>query len=237
MSASRTGRTPGRGGAAGGGPRGPVPSSRERILGRVRAALADVPSDEPAVRAPGRGFADSHAAGPTLDVFEDRLLDYKAQVRRVPADRVAAEVAAALDRRGAQRVVAPPGVPDAWFDGAAAERLPDSREEPLSVGDLNGVDGVVTGCSVAIAETGTIVLDGSPDQGRRAITLVPDYHLCVVRAEQVVDGVPQAVRLLDPARPLTWISGPSATSDIELNRVEGVHGPRTLEVLLVEAAP
>ena len=231
------GNGPERAGADGGGPRGSTPGGRERVLGRVRAALADVPSDESAVRTPGGGFADSHGAGPTLDVFEDRLRDYKAQVRRVPADRVGAEVAAALERRGARRVVVPPGVPGAWFEGASAERLPDSREEPLSVGDLNGVDGVVTGCSVAIAETGTIVLDGGPDQGRRAITLVPDYHLCVVRAEQVVDGVPQAVRLLDPVRPLTWISGPSATSDIELNRVEGVHGPRTLEVLLVESAP
>lgn len=211
-------------------------SSRERILARVRRALADVPADEPPVREVGRGYADSHGVGPALEVLEDRLLDYRALVRRIGADRVAAEVAAALERRGARRVVVPADAPPEWFAHASAERLPDSREEPLAVADLTGVDGVVTGCSVAVAETGTIVLDGGPGQGRRAVTLVPDYHLCVVRADQVVDGVPQAVRLLDPSRPLTWISGPSATSDIELNRVEGVHGPRTLEVLLVEPA-
>ncbi|WP_150241277.1 LutC/YkgG family protein [Nocardiopsis quinghaiensis] len=208
-------------------------SSREQILARVRRALADVPADEPRTRAPGDGFADSHGVGPTLEVLEDRLHDYRALVRRVAPDRVAAEVAAALERRGAARVAVPAGVPQEWFAESSVELLRDSREEPVPVSGLDGVDGVVTGCSVAVAETGTIVLDGGPDQGRRVITLVPDYHLCVVRADQVVDGVPQAVRLLDPSLPLTWISGPSATSDIELDRVEGVHGPRTLEVLLV----
>ncbi|MDT0329246.1 LutC/YkgG family protein [Nocardiopsis lambiniae] len=211
-------------------------SAKEAILARVRAALADVPADEPLERVPDRAHLDSHGVGPTLDVLEDRLVDYKALVHRTPADRVGEEIAAALARRGARRVVVPPALPGEWLAGTGIETLTDSREEPLTVRELDASDGVITGCAVAIAETGTIVLDGGPDQGRRAITLVPDYHLCVVRADQVVDGVPQGVRLLDPARPLTWISGPSATSDIELNRVEGVHGPRTLEVLLVEAA-
>lgn len=212
-------------------------SAREAILARVRAALADVPADEPVHRPREQAYLDSHAVGPTLDVLQDRLVDYKALVRRVPADRIGAEVAAALARRGARRVVVPAGLPGEWTAQAGVETLADSREEPLEVHELDAADGVVTACAVAIAETGTIVLDGGPDQGRRAVSLVPDYHLCVVRADQVVDGVPQAVRLLDPARPLTWISGPSATSDIELNRVEGVHGPRTLEVLLVETGP
>ena len=212
-------------------------TSRENILSRVRAALVDVPADEPVERSTQQNYADSHGAGPTLTVLEDRLRDYRALVRRVGSDHLAAEVAAALERRGAERVVVPCGAPQEWFSASSVECLTDSVEEPLTPAELDRVDGVVTGCAVAVAETGTIVLDGSSDQGRRAITLVPDHHLCVVRTDQVVDAVPQAVRLLDPARPLTWISGPSATSDIELNRVEGVHGPRTLEVLLVTDEP
>jgi len=111
--------------------------------------------------------------------------------------------------------------------------VPDTQ---MSVAELDRVDGVLSGCSVAVAETGTLVLDGSPGQGRRVISLIPDYHLCVVGSAQVVADVPQAVRRLDLTRPTTMISGPSATSDIELNRVEGVHGPRTLEVILVVLA-
>ncbi|MEU3019459.1 lactate utilization protein C [Nocardiopsis sp. NPDC007018] len=215
-------------GARGGG------DSRARVLARVRAALADVPADEPVEPPPGGGYAECHAEGDTVDVLVDRLLDYRALVERVPEDALPERIAAALERRAAPRVAAAPGVAPEWFARTGARRLTDSPEEPLSVADLDSCDGVVTGCAVAVAETGTIVLDGGPDQGRRALTLVPDYHLCVVRVDQVVDGVPQAVRLLDPGRPLTWISGPSATSDIELDRVEGVHGPRTLEVFVVE---
>ena len=139
-------------------------------------------------------------------------------------------VAAAF--RGARRVAVPAGVPGAWLDGSDVERIAD--DPPLSWSDLDAVDGVITGCAVAIAETGTIVLDAGLDQGRRALTLLPDLHVCVVRAEQVVGSVPEALARLEPTRPQTWISGPSATSDIELQRVEGVHGPRILEVILVE---
>ncbi len=209
--------------------------SRERVLARVRAALADVPADEPVERRPSeRPYAESHDAGPTLDVLVERLVDYNALVRRVAPDRVADEVAAALERRGARRILVPAGLPEEWLSRTSVERVVDSPEDPRDVAELDSADGVVTACTVAVAETGTIVLDGGPDQGRRRITLIPDHHVCVVRVpDQVVASVPRALERLDPTRPLTWISGPSATSDIELDRVEGVHGPRTLEVVLL----
>jgi L-lactate dehydrogenase complex protein LldG len=148
-----------------------------------------------------------------------------------PPDAVGAAVASALP--AGARVVVPPGLPSEVLAGVADPVLDDA----LAPEALDGLDAVVTCCRLGIAETGTIVLDHEPDQGRRAITLVPDRHVCVVRAEQVVADVPDAVALLDPLRPLTWISGPSATSDIELDRVEGVHGPRVLHVIVVEEQP
>jgi L-lactate dehydrogenase complex protein LldG len=157
-----------------------------------------------------------------VDLFAERVADYRAVVERCGADEVAARVAAVVE---GLRVVVPDGL---GFDVPGG--LPDTG---LSAAELDAVDAVVTTATVGIAETGTIVLDHGPGQGRRALTLVPDVHVCVVRADQVVADVPDAVRRLDPARPLTWISGPSATSDIELDRVEGVHGPRTLHVLVV----
>jgi L-lactate dehydrogenase complex protein LldG len=131
-------------------------------------------------------------------------------------------------------VVVPAGLDSSWTANLSAV-LTDgpSTNDQLSVSELDGVDGVITSCAVAVAETGTLILDGSPGQGRRVITLIPDYHLCVVFADQIVADVPDALARLEAARPLTMISGPSATSDIELNRVEGVHGPRTLEVIIV----
>ena len=164
-----------------------------------------------------------------LDLFAARVEEYGAAVIRPGPDDVAAQVTAALRQREARRVVVPAGFPVDWEPDA--ELLRD--DPPLPTGELDTVDGVITSCAVAIAETGTVVLDHDAGQGRRALTLVPDYHLVIVRAEQVVALVPDGVAALDPARPQTWISGPSATSDIELLRVEGVHGPRTLDVLLV----
>jgi L-lactate dehydrogenase complex protein LldG len=213
-------------------------NARDEVLARVRAALGgDGPSKSDFVtpRLPEAGPAYRNAGTLTgerlLDLLAERLADYRASVRRTTPSGLTGEVAAALAGRGARRVVVPPGLPVTLPPGV--EAVPDDE---LSPQDLDALDGVVTGAAVAVAETGTIVLDGSPDQGRRAITLVPDYHLCVVRAEQVVELVPEAIARLAAgagSRPLTWISGPSATSDIELSRVEGVHGPRTLEVILV----
>jgi L-lactate dehydrogenase complex protein LldG len=196
-------------------------SARDEVLGRIRRALGDSP--EPVSIPRDYRHQGDMARDALLDLFVDRLVDYKASVRRCPPDRLVDTLVSAVAGRA---VVVPPGLgwelPGAVVDGG------------LTAAELDRLDGVVTACAVAVAETGTIVLDASPDQGRRAITLIPDYHLCVVRAAQVVQTVPEAVGRLDPSRPLTWISGPSATSDIELQRVEGVHGPRNLEVVLVE---
>lgn len=160
-------------------------------------------------------------------------MDYRAVVRRTDGAGLPALIARLLAARGTRTVVVPAGLPAGWLSAAdGVERVPDSAGQTPH--DLDAVDSVVTGCAVAIAETGTIVLDGGPGQGRRRVTLVPDHHVCVVRVpDQVVGSVPGALERLVPSRPLTWISGPSATSDIELSRVEGVHGPRTLEVILV----
>jgi L-lactate dehydrogenase complex protein LldG len=207
-----------------------VSLARDEILARLRSALADVPSYErPEDVLVRREYA--HFTDDDTEVFTDRLADYRALVRWTDPDGLPATLALALADRGARRVVAAPGAPAEWLAGAGVEVLTD--EPPLDLRTLDTLDGVVTGCAVAVAATGTIILDGGPDQGRRALTLVPDYHLCVVRADQVVGAVPEALARLDGTRPITMISGPSATSDIELNRVEGVHGPRTLEVVLV----
>jgi L-lactate dehydrogenase complex protein LldG len=204
--------------------------------------------------------AGEHAPGSdaVLDLLIDRLVDYKAHVHRVTPTELPGLLTRLITERSAERqeigspedrspdvlpttpvggrVVVPSGIDAGWVQGlAGVDVRVDSREAPLSAAELDGMDAVVTAARVAVAETGTIVLDGEPDQGRRAISLVPDVHVCVVRTDQVVQTVPEAVRLLgsEPGRPLTWISGPSATSDIELERVEGVHGPRTLHVVLV----
>ena len=199
--------------------------ARDEILARVRQALADRP--QPA--SPARAYRTSGSAEVDLDLFAARVREYGATVVRSGPEAVPAQVTAALRRRAARRVVVPPGFPVEWEP--EADLL---RDDPrLTTGELDLVDGVITGCAVAIAETGTVVLDHGAGQGRRALTLVPDYHLVIVGAQQVVALVPDGIAALDPARPQTWISGPSATSDIELRRVEGVHGPRTLEVLLV----
>ena len=215
-------------------------SAREEVLARVRKALADAPP--PPVTVP-RGYRRTDGRPPgdpgLLDLLVDRLEDYKARVHRCTPEDLPATIARVLAERGTRAVVLPPGLPEAWTaglsDGPAVELRRDGPA--LAVDALDSADSVLTGCAVAVADTGTIVLDAGPDQGRRALTLVPDHHVCVVRADQVVGLVPEALPRLDPTRPLTWVSGPSATSDIELDRVEGVHGPRTLEVVLVDRHP
>ncbi|MBO0843930.1 MAG: LUD domain-containing protein [Nocardioides sp.] len=194
-------------------------SARDEILGRVRSALAGAP-------APPTASVPRRTPDPSVDVvarFCERVADYRAVVERCQARQLRAQVRAALP--SGAHVVVPPNL-GLDVRGAVAD-------DGLSAADLDDLDGVVTRARVGIAETGTIVLDHGPGQGRRAITLVPDLHVCIVEAGQVVADVPDAVALLDASRPLTWISGPSATSDIELDRVEGVHGPRTLHVIVV----
>ncbi|QES40069.1 lactate utilization protein C [Streptomyces venezuelae] len=216
-------------------------SARDRVLGRVRRALADVraddvPADDLAYeQAVDRGYAREHGertVTETVDLLAENLADYRAIVHRCTEDEVSDLLMRLYAERGAETVLVPPELPPHWLAAADPVRVHDRAASTPH--DLDRVDSVITGCALAIAETGTIVLDGSPDQGRRRITLVPDHHVCVVRVPgQVVASVPQALERLDPLRPLTWISGPSATSDIELDRVEGVHGPRTLEVVLM----
>ena len=204
--------------------------AREAILARIAEALADRPDAAPAPYvAPPTAVADP------AELLAQRVSEYRAVVRRVgPAD-VPAAVAEALRERGARRVVVPAGFPGAWLVAAAAEGVELIGDDPpLSHAQLDAIDGVVTTCAVAIAETGTVVLDAGPGQGRRALSLLPDRHVCVVEANRIVADVPAGLARLDPSRPLTWISGPSATSDIELDRVEGVHGPRQLDVIIVD---
>jgi L-lactate dehydrogenase complex protein LldG len=201
-------------------------SPREEILGRVRRALRDVPATE----SPADVVVDRPEPRPTtpadVDLFAERVADYRATVVRCAPEDLPTHLAAAL--HGVVRLLVPADLP---ADLRPADAILD---EQLTTAELDTIDGVLTTAALGIAETGTIVLDHGPGQGRRAATLVPDLHVCVVRADQVVADVASAVARLDPARPLTWISGPSATSDIELDRVEGVHGPRTLTVLLVD---
>ncbi|WP_435209971.1 LutC/YkgG family protein [Micromonospora sp. bgisy143] len=198
-------------------------TSRDLVLGRLRAALAaGGPADPVPVPRDYRRAADAD-----LDQLTQRLTDYRAHVHRVTEAGVADAIADIVPAGGT--VVVPSGLAPTWLPPTVTA-LPDDGLDHARIG---AADGVVTAAAVAIAQTGTVVLDGSPDQGRRVLSLLPDLHVCVVRADQVVATVPEALQRLTPHRPLTWISGPSATSDIELIRVEGVHGPRRLHILLL----
>jgi L-lactate dehydrogenase complex protein LldG len=213
-------------------------TAKEEILARIERAIADAGPRMPEDRAReydelqrlyrASGTLDEAAR---LDLFEDRLHDYNAVVYRCFAAEVSATVAQALRAREKPGLVIPQSLPAAWLP-ADFEFIPD---QGLSYDELDRCAGVLTGCAAAIAFTGTILLKHGPGEPRRALTLIPDYHLCVVQSGQVVETVPEGIRRVNEFRtsPLTTISGPSATSDIEMTRVKGVHGPRTLDVILV----
>ncbi|HHT32762.1 MAG TPA: LUD domain-containing protein [Corynebacterium sp.] len=220
--------------------------AKNEILGRIRAALDDAPV---APEVP-RGYRRTSALGENaiLDMLEDRLVDYRATVFRETAESLPGRVRDLL--ADADRVVVPPGLDPAWLPdetgatgadadpgagtGSGGRFRIDAADAPLGVRELNdAIDAVVTSSTVSCAETGTIFLSGRDDEGRRAISLVPDHHICVIPVESVVELFPEALARVEPTAPITMISGPSATSDIELERVEGVHGPRRLDVVLL----
>ena len=230
-------------------------SAKTEILAAVRAAIAQSQpaAPDPQVVRDYRFHAGSPAGSEAVVAeFVEALEDYHAQVVQVATDAVPGAIDDLLESAGATSVVVPSGLCEQWVDAAGGqisrgrgrkrsaprEVHTDSREEPLDKEFLAGVDAVVTGARTAVSLSGTIILDGEPDQGRRAITLLPDVHVCVVRASQVQGTVPEAVAILGEhaERPQTWVAGPSATSDIELVRVDGVHGPRTLCVVIVTDA-
>lgn len=213
--------------------------AKQVILGRVRKALQDVPSSEK-----NTDVAVDWKYGQPLDTQDvladlvEKIEDYRATVVQVSESEVDSALTEALGALGSEHVVVPDGVPDGWFEAINAAKVTVHSDDPqLTHDELNEIDTVVTSCAVAMADSGTIALDHGPGQGRRALSLLPDRHVCVVRADQVVSDVPEGIARLrgavDDRRPITWISGGSATSDIELSRVEGVHGPRTLYVILV----
>lgn len=212
---------------------------KDAVLAKIRAALKDVPATEtPENVAVPREYRIETGHPDLLELFVERATEYRAHVTVVSEAELPGAIAAQLALRNVATLAVPADLPAEWLSGFSGEIRRDAQGAPLSKAALDATDAVLTASALAIAETGTIVLDGGEFQGRRILTLLPDYHLCIVRAESIYDNVPTAIRALgtealENPRPLTLISGPSATSDIELNRVEGVHGPRTLDVLVV----
>lgn len=209
-------------------------SAREDILNRIKSALRDAP-ETPVVPREYRRSSDMTAAQ-RLEQLVDRLVDYKANVFLTPTADVAARLAELLANTAS--IVVPHGLDQEWLsalenDAGTLTVHVDSPNHRLTTAELDTVEAVVTAAATAVSETGTIMLDGSSNQGRRIISLVPDRHLCILRATDIVEVLPEAIARLESTRPQTWISGPSATSDIELERVEGVHGPRTLDVIIL----
>ncbi|ASN38205.1 LutC/YkgG family protein [Paeniglutamicibacter terrestris] len=205
-------------------------SAKEEILSRITSALRDAPAPGPVPRE--YRMSSDMPEVELIELLVDRLEDYKAHVDVVDVPQLPATIAERL--KDATSYVVPHGIDTTWLPADDARRRIDAPGAVLSVTELDGTDAVLTSSAVSIAESGTIVLDGSGDQGRRAISLVPDHHVCVVPVSSIVRLLPEAMARMDITCPLTWISGPSATSDIELERVEGVHGPRQLDVIIVK---
>lgn len=215
--------------------------TRKVILGRVRAALSNGGDgggaersrpEPPPVPRDYRTVGDLDPSA-IADLFAERVAEYGADVLRTGPEGHAAAIGAAAAAHDADRLGVPPGLPAAWRP-REIEAVPD---EGLAIAELDALDGALTGCAAAIAETGTILLDGGERSGRRALTLIPDLHVCVVEEGQVAQLVPEGLTRLDPTAPITLVSGPSATSDIGFERVDGVHGPRRLVVILLSAVP
>ena len=215
-------------------------SAREEILQRIRTATADVAEKDPILDVPVEWtYGQALQTPDVLADFVEKVEDYKARVVRVAEGDIGSAIVEALAGLQAGSAVLPGGLPEAWVQAVTDAGVEGFRDDPeLSHGELNLISAVVTTAAVGMADSGTIALDHGPGQGRRALSLLPDCHVCVVRADQVVSDVPEGIARLAPAlrarRPVTWLSGGSATSDIELSRVEGVHGPRHLWVILVD---
>lgn len=207
-------------------------AAKAEILARIRGALSVSPQEVPVPREYRRESSLGRAE--LIEMLQERLIDYKANVFRETRETLAMRIEVLL--AGATRVVIPAGLDPALVSEELRTRaVVDSPEQPLGVRELNDtIAAVLTSSTVSCAETGTIFLSGRPEEGRRAISLVPDHHVCIVPVETIVELVPEALARVTPTAPITMISGPSATSDIELERVEGVHGPRRLDVIIVD---
>ncbi len=214
-------------------------TAKEEIFSRIRKALVDVKDSDPAEAEIGWQYKQpTKLDGDIVDIFLELVADYKAEVERVKAVDLPGAIVAHLKQIGAGSVLLPDGVDESWRQAIEQAGFDIRKDDNLTARQLNEIDAVVTAAAVGVANTGTFALDHRPDQGRRALTLVPDAHICVLRADQVVSNTPEAIARLRASitdgQPLTFVAGPSATSDIELSRVEGVHGPRTLHVIVAD---
>lgn len=214
-------------------------TAKEEIFSRIRKALVDVKDSDPAEAEIGWQYKQpTKLDGDIVDIFLELVADYKAEVERVKAVALPGTIVAHLKQIGAGSVLLPDGVDESWRQAIEQAGFDIRKDDNLTARQLNEIDVVVTAAAVGVANTGTFALDHRPDQGRRALTLVPDAHICVLRADQVVSNTPEAIARLRASitdgQPLTFVAGPSATSDIELSRVEGVHGPRTLHVIVAD---